>query len=170
MASLAGLCRLRGHRITGSDKAAYPPHERSVCCADGHRSDGTIQPKRILNPRRIWSSSGNALSRGNPEIERVLESGFLHSEAGLLHEEFPQGARVRCGGRHARQDDDHQHAGVDLSGRAREPHCWSLHSHRRRAENSARASNSAPPAPSSSSDESTPPSSTGTESHYFPMG
>ena len=25
MASLAGLLQLHGHRITGSDKAAYPP-------------------------------------------------------------------------------------------------------------------------------------------------
>jgi hypothetical protein len=42
MASLAGLLQLRGHRITGSDKAAYPPMSDQLR-AWAFRSDGTLR-------------------------------------------------------------------------------------------------------------------------------
>jgi UDP-N-acetylmuramate: L-alanyl-gamma-D-glutamyl-meso-diaminopimelate ligase len=90
MASLAGLLQLRGHRITGSDKAAYPP------MSDLLRELGipVMEPyaESNLSPRPDLVVIGNALSRGNPEVERVLDERFpFTSMAALLREEFLQG-------------------------------------------------------------------------------
>ena len=90
MASLAGLLQLRGHRITGSDKAAYPP------MSDQLRELGipVLEPyaENNLDPRPDLVVVGNALSRGNPEIERVLDERIpFTSMAALLREEFLTG-------------------------------------------------------------------------------
>jgi UDP-N-acetylmuramate: L-alanyl-gamma-D-glutamyl-meso-diaminopimelate ligase len=87
MASLAGLLQLQGCRITGSDKAAYPP------MSDLLRSLGIpiLEPYAESN---LWPAPdlvviGNALSRGNPEVERVLDERIpFTSMAALLREEF----------------------------------------------------------------------------------
>jgi UDP-N-acetylmuramate: L-alanyl-gamma-D-glutamyl-meso-diaminopimelate ligase len=87
MASLAGLLQLQGHRITGSDKAAYPPmsdllHELGI---------PVMQPyaEANLDPAPDLVVIGNALSRGNPEVERVLDERIpFTSMAALLREEF----------------------------------------------------------------------------------
>jgi UDP-N-acetylmuramate: L-alanyl-gamma-D-glutamyl-meso-diaminopimelate ligase len=90
MASLAGLLQLQGHRITGSDKAAYPP------MSDQLRAMGidVMEPYAEVNlsPTPDLVVIGNALSRGNPEIERVLDERIpFTSMAALLHEEFLTG-------------------------------------------------------------------------------
>jgi UDP-N-acetylmuramate: L-alanyl-gamma-D-glutamyl-meso-diaminopimelate ligase len=90
MASLAGLLQLQGHRITGSDKAAYPP------MSDLLRSLGIpiLEPyaEANLSPAPDLVVIGNALSRGNPEIECVLDRRIpFTSMAALLHEEFLPG-------------------------------------------------------------------------------
>ena len=90
MASLAGLLQLRGHRITGSDKAAYPP------MSDLLRELGIpiLEPyaESNLDPKPDLVVIGNALSRGNPEIERVLDERIpFTSMAALLKEEFLTG-------------------------------------------------------------------------------
>jgi UDP-N-acetylmuramate: L-alanyl-gamma-D-glutamyl-meso-diaminopimelate ligase len=90
MASLAGLLQLQGHRITGSDKAAYPP------MSDLLRSLGIpiLEPysESNLDPIPDLVVVGNALSRGNPEIERVLDDRIpFTSMAALLREEFLSG-------------------------------------------------------------------------------
>ena len=87
MASLAGLLQLQGHRITGSDKAAYPP------MSDLLRSLNipVLEPyaESNLSPRPDLVVIGNALSRGNPEIEYVLDQRIpFTSMAALLREEF----------------------------------------------------------------------------------
>ena len=87
MASLAGLLQLRGHRITGSDKAAYPP------MSDLLRSLGipVMEPyaEANLSPAPDLVVIGNALSRGNPEVERALDERIpFTSMAALLREEF----------------------------------------------------------------------------------
>ncbi len=95
MASLAGLLQLQGHRITGSDKAAYPP------MSDQLRAMG-IEVMEPYDERNLDASFelpgpdlvviGNALSRGNPEIERVLDERIpFTSLAALLREEFLKG-------------------------------------------------------------------------------
>jgi UDP-N-acetylmuramate: L-alanyl-gamma-D-glutamyl-meso-diaminopimelate ligase len=90
MASLAGLLQLQGHRITGSDKAAYPP------MSDLLRSLGipVMEPYAATNldPVPDLVVIGNALSRGNPEVERVLDERIpFASMAALLRDEFLRG-------------------------------------------------------------------------------
>ncbi len=90
MASLAGLLQLKGHRVTGSDQAAYPPMSdllRSLAIP-------VAEPfgERNLQPRPDLVVIGNALSRGNPELEAVLDSGIpFTSMAQLVQEEFLSG-------------------------------------------------------------------------------
>jgi UDP-N-acetylmuramate: L-alanyl-gamma-D-glutamyl-meso-diaminopimelate ligase len=87
MASLAGLLKLEGHRITGSDKAAYPPmsdllHGLGIPVLEPY-AEANLEPKPDL------VVIGNALSRGNPEVERVLDERIpFTSMAALLREEF----------------------------------------------------------------------------------
>jgi UDP-N-acetylmuramate: L-alanyl-gamma-D-glutamyl-meso-diaminopimelate ligase len=90
MASLAGLLQLQGHRITGSDAAAYPP------MSDLLRELGipVMEPysEANLDPAPDLVVIGNALSRGNPEVERVLDARIpFTSMAALLKEEFLTG-------------------------------------------------------------------------------
>src|SRR5271170_4419564 len=90
MASLAGLLQLHGHRVTGSDKAAYPP------MSDLLRELGipVLEPyaESNLDPAPDLVVIGNALSRGNPEVERVLDERIpFTSMAALLRDEFLNG-------------------------------------------------------------------------------
>jgi len=92
MASLAGLLQLEGYRITGSDKAAYPPMSDLL----GGLGIPVMEPYAERNldatsdlPAPDLVVIGNALSRGNPEIERVLDERIpFTSMAALVHEEF----------------------------------------------------------------------------------
>ncbi len=87
MASLAGLLQLQGHRITGSDKAAYPPMSDML----SDLGIAVMQPYAETNliPAPDLVVIGNALSRGNPEVELVLDQRIpFTSMAALLHEEF----------------------------------------------------------------------------------
>ena len=76
MASLAGLLKARGYRITGSDQNIYPP--MSTYLADigipvlsGFRAEHLV-------PRPDLVVIGNAVSRNNPEAEMVLAQGIEH--------------------------------------------------------------------------------------------
>ena len=90
MASLAGLLQLQGHRITGSDKAAYPPmsdllHSLGIPILESF-SEANLSPAPDL------VVIGNALSRGNAEVECVLDQRIpFTSMAALVHEEFLKG-------------------------------------------------------------------------------
>ena len=90
MASLAGLLQLQGHRITGSDKAASPPMSDLL----GSLGIPIDEPyaESNLDSKPDLVVIGNALSRGNPEIERVLDERIpFTSMAALLHDEFLKG-------------------------------------------------------------------------------
>ncbi len=98
MASLAGMLRARGHEVTGSDEAAYAP------MSDQLRAMGiaVLEPYRAenLDPRPDLVVVGNAISRGNPELERVLDERIpMTSMAALIHDEFLTGheSLVVCG-------------------------------------------------------------------------
>lgn len=87
MASLAGMLRAQGHRVTGSDTAAYPP------MSDQLRAMGIpiLEPYAATNlePRPDLVVVGNAISRGNVELERVLDARIpMTSMAQLIHDEF----------------------------------------------------------------------------------
>src|SRR5579863_8801824 len=90
MASIAGLLQLQGHRITGSDKAAYPPmsdllHSLGISVAEPYAESN-------LDPAPNLVVIGNALSRGNPEVERILDQRIpFTSMAALLRDEFLTG-------------------------------------------------------------------------------
>ena len=71
MASLAGMLQLRGWRVTGSDKAAYPP--MSDLLQQLHISIAQPFSEKNLEPRPDLVIVGNAISRGNPELEFVLD-------------------------------------------------------------------------------------------------
>jgi len=74
MASLAGLLKARGYRITGSDQNVYPP--MSTYLADiGISPLGGFRAEH-LSPRPDLVVIGNAVSRGNPEAEAVLAQGI----------------------------------------------------------------------------------------------
>ena len=93
MASLAGMLRERGHRVTGSDAAAYPPMSTFL------ESLGipVAQPfaEKNLDPRPDLVVVGNALSRGNVELERVLDERIpFCSLPQILHDEFLVGKEV----------------------------------------------------------------------------
>jgi UDP-N-acetylmuramate: L-alanyl-gamma-D-glutamyl-meso-diaminopimelate ligase len=98
MASLAGMLRACGHRVTGSDTAAYPP------MSDQLRALGiaVMEPysEQNLDPRPDLVVVGNAISRGNPELERVLDERIpMTSMAALMHDQFLLGRErlIVCG-------------------------------------------------------------------------
>ncbi len=93
MASLAGMLQERGFRVTGSDASAYPPMSTFL------ESLGlpVAQPfaEANLDPRPDLVVVGNALSRGNVELERVLDQRIpFCSLPQILHDEFLVGKDV----------------------------------------------------------------------------
>lgn len=93
MASLAGMLAERGFCVSGSDSAAYPP------MSDFLQSLGiaVAQPFRVenLSPKPDLVVVGNAISRGNVELEHVLDQRIpFCSLPQLLHDEFLRGKEV----------------------------------------------------------------------------
>ncbi len=98
MASLAGMLQQCGHRLTGSDTAAYPPMSDQLAAM----GVAVLEPYRAENlmPRPDLVVVGNAISRGNPELEYALEERLpMCSMAQLIHDEFLVGRErlVVCG-------------------------------------------------------------------------
>jgi UDP-N-acetylmuramate: L-alanyl-gamma-D-glutamyl-meso-diaminopimelate ligase len=76
MASLAGLLKSRGYRVTGSDQNIYPP--MSTYLADvGIDVLPGFHAEHVV-PRPDLVVVGNAVSRGNPEAQAVLEQNIPH--------------------------------------------------------------------------------------------
>ena len=87
MASLAGMLQLRGWHVTGSDKAAYPP--MSDLLAQLRIAIAQPFSEENLQPRPDLVIVGNAISRGNPELEFVLDQRIpFRSLAQVIREEF----------------------------------------------------------------------------------
>jgi UDP-N-acetylmuramate: L-alanyl-gamma-D-glutamyl-meso-diaminopimelate ligase len=87
MASLAGMLKHRGHRVTGSDAAAYPPMSEFL----DSLGIPIAQPfdAKNLDPRPDLVVVGNAISRGNVELEHILDQRIpFCSLPQLLHDEF----------------------------------------------------------------------------------
>lgn len=92
MASLAGMLQARGHRVTGSDQNVYPPMSTQL----------EALGIEILNGYRAENADigadcvvvGNAISRGNPELEEVLNRKLVYrSQAEIVKELFIRGRR-----------------------------------------------------------------------------
>src|SRR5947209_6580937 len=87
MASLAGLLKQRGFKVTGSDAAAYPPMSDFLASIN----IPVAQPyaEANLKPRPDVVVVGNAISRGNPELEYVLDERIpFRSLPDVLYEHF----------------------------------------------------------------------------------
>ena len=77
MGSLALLAKAQGHRVTGSDANVYPPmstqlQEQGIELIEGY------DPAQ-LDPAPDLVIIGNALSRGNPAVEYVLDRGLTYT-------------------------------------------------------------------------------------------
>ena len=92
MASLAGMLQARGHRVTGSDENVYPPMSTML----EEIGIGLMQGYDVthLDPAPDCVVVGNAIPRGNPEVEAVLDRRLLYrSLPEVLKEEFIRGRR-----------------------------------------------------------------------------
>jgi len=90
MASLAGLLTAAGHRVTGSDANVYPPmsdklREMGVPYVEGYSEANLDPPPDVV-------IVGNAIMRGNPEVEAVLRRKLYYtSAAAVIKDEFIRG-------------------------------------------------------------------------------
>jgi UDP-N-acetylmuramate: L-alanyl-gamma-D-glutamyl-meso-diaminopimelate ligase len=87
MASLAGMLKQRGFKVTGSDAAAYPPMSDFLAALE----IPVYQPFNAVNlqSRPDLVVVGNAISRGNVELEHVLDEHIpFCSLPQILHDEF----------------------------------------------------------------------------------
>ncbi len=71
MASLAGLLKGQGYRVTGSDQNVYPPMSTYLAQAGIDVQNGFNAQHLADRPDLVII--GNAVSRGNPEAEAVLD-------------------------------------------------------------------------------------------------
>ncbi|MBF0142119.1 MAG: UDP-N-acetylmuramate:L-alanyl-gamma-D-glutamyl-meso-diaminopimelate ligase [Magnetococcales bacterium] len=74
MAGIAALAQDAGWQVTGSDSGVYPPMStflagRGIAVREGYRGEN-------LDPAPDLVLVGNAISRGNPELEVVLDRGL----------------------------------------------------------------------------------------------
>jgi UDP-N-acetylmuramate: L-alanyl-gamma-D-glutamyl-meso-diaminopimelate ligase len=90
MASLAGMLVEQGHKVTGSDENVYPPmslelERLGIPVCDGYRAENLRERPDVI-------VVGNAISRGNPEIEFALnEKMYYTSMAAVVKENFIRG-------------------------------------------------------------------------------
>src|ERR687898_2691753 len=92
MATLAALLKRRGHDVRGSDQGIYPPMDaflerEGIPVSIGYRSENITSDLSLV-------VVGNAISRGNPELEEVLDRKIRHcSLPEAIREQFLWGAR-----------------------------------------------------------------------------
>lgn len=90
MASLAGMLKEKDFEVRGSDQNVYPPMSTELAKLGIVVFSGYNE--RNLEPRPDLVVIGNALSRGNPEIERVLDAGIHYcSLPEMVREMFIRG-------------------------------------------------------------------------------
>jgi UDP-N-acetylmuramate: L-alanyl-gamma-D-glutamyl-meso-diaminopimelate ligase len=91
MASLAGMLQARGHLVTGSDENVYPPMSTmlesiGIQIMKGYEASHVGSPDCVV--------VGNAIPRGNPEVEATLNRRLIYrSLPEVLKEEFIRGHR-----------------------------------------------------------------------------
>ncbi|HEV7743972.1 MAG TPA: UDP-N-acetylmuramate:L-alanyl-gamma-D-glutamyl-meso-diaminopimelate ligase [Pyrinomonadaceae bacterium] len=92
MAALAGMLQARGHHVSGSDENVYPPMSTMLASLgiqvmQGYKADH-------LEPAPDCVIVGNAIPRGNAEVETALDRKILYrSQAEIVKEEFIRGRR-----------------------------------------------------------------------------
>lgn len=76
MGGVALLARALGHRVSGSDSGVYPPMSDQLAAAGIQLMEG-YDPAH-LDPAPDQVVVGNALSRGNPAVEAMLDRGLRY--------------------------------------------------------------------------------------------
>src|SRR6201981_4080068 len=76
MASVAAALQERGFKVTGSDENVYPPmsiflEKRGIALNQGYRAENIPRDADVV-------IVGNAMKRGNPEVETVLNRKLLY--------------------------------------------------------------------------------------------
>ncbi len=90
MSPLAGMLRERGYRVSGSDAGVYPPAS-TLLESLGIHYDAKFDAAH-LTPAPDLIVVGNAISRGNVEVEEMLDRKLVHkSLPEILEEEFLPG-------------------------------------------------------------------------------
>src|SRR5215216_5955873 len=90
MASLAGMLVEQGHKVTGSDENVYPPMSTElkrlgIPVREGYSSTNLAERPDVV-------VVGNAITRGNPELEYALNEKMLYtSMAVVVKENFIRG-------------------------------------------------------------------------------
>ena len=140
MATLAALLKSNGYDVRGSDQNVYPPMsdflvQQGITLLQGYRAEHITADLDLV-------VVGNAISRGNPELEEVLDRKIRYcSLPEAVRDHFLVGSALGRHHRHARQDDDDRPGRLAADGRrrrsepARRRHCRELRqqlSHRRR--------------------------------------
>jgi len=77
MATLAALLKHRGHEVSGSDEHVYPPMSdflaaEGINVLEGYRAEHVAAALDLV-------VVGNAISRGNAELEAVLDNGIRYA-------------------------------------------------------------------------------------------
>jgi UDP-N-acetylmuramate: L-alanyl-gamma-D-glutamyl-meso-diaminopimelate ligase len=92
MAAVAAAMKERGYRVTGSDREVYPPVSDFLAARGIEVMPGYAESHLGSGPDLVVI--GNAISRGNPEAEAVLERKWRYTSLPeLLREQFLVGKR-----------------------------------------------------------------------------
>src|SRR5918993_335154 len=92
MGTLAAMLKARGHDVRGSDQHVYPPmsdflRQQGITLLEGYRSENIVSELDLV-------VVGNAISRGNAELEEVLDRKIRYcSLPEAVREHFLWGAR-----------------------------------------------------------------------------
>ncbi len=121
MATLAAMLKQKGFNVRGSDQDVYPPmstflQQEGIPTISGYRAEN-------ITPDLDFVIIGNAVSRGNPEVEEVLDRKIrYYSLPEALREFFLWGARsIVVAGTHGKTTTTSMagwvltHAGLDPS-------------------------------------------------------
>jgi UDP-N-acetylmuramate: L-alanyl-gamma-D-glutamyl-meso-diaminopimelate ligase len=86
MGAVAAAMKHRGFKVTGSDSNVYPPMSDFLCgqgisIAEGYREENIPPDTEVV-------IIGNAISRGNPEVEAALERKLLYQSLPEVMKEF----------------------------------------------------------------------------------
>src|ERR1700733_7411003 len=86
MSPVAGMLKDRGYRVTGSDVNVYPPASTLLDSLGIHWNEGYREEN--LKPAPDLVVVGNAISRGNAEVEYILDEKIPYCSMPQVLEEY----------------------------------------------------------------------------------
>lgn len=86
MAPVAGMLKERGYHVTGSDKGVYPPASTLLNSLGIPWNEGFSAQN--LQPAPDLAVIGNAISRGNPELEHILDEKIPYCSMPQILEKY----------------------------------------------------------------------------------